>query len=183
MANSAFTPTSFAANSVVNPNATTGTSGIVDGVNGLKGFTDGSTATAGYLGETLSQSRIYSSATAVTTGTPLNITATALTLTPGVWSIRGQAYFEVSSAQITLCYAAISKTSATIPAQWGTPSGDEVASNFRLGSGYFITVTHSIAPYIVNITTNTVFYLVGQASWSTGAGVTVNGIISATRIR
>jgi hypothetical protein len=68
------------------PNATTGSSGYVDGVNGLKGFTDGSTATAGYLGEKIAAT-ITADATAAGSDTETDVTSGSIALTAGQWLI------------------------------------------------------------------------------------------------
>jgi len=147
----------------------------------VQGRVDGAAASAGYIGESLSQSRAYASQISVSTGVDTNVTATPLTLTPGSWLISGVVHLETSSAQVTDFRAGISTTSATLPSVYGTPSGNQVAYRYFLNN-YTGAFTASISSYVVNVSTPTTFYLIGRPTWSTGVNSFLDGYIQAIRI-
>ncbi|QGY29758.1 hypothetical protein [Pantoea cypripedii] len=136
-----------------------------------KGVTDGTDAAAGEIGEVLSAS---SNATPVTltSGTASNLIQ--LTLTPGDWDIRGVGRFEPSVGSVTAVSASWNTTSATFA---GFPDNAQL-------QGITAGGTQQIPAPIkrMNITTNTIIYLVGLAVFTSGtcAG---KGFIEARRVR
>lgn len=83
-----------------------------------KGTATNDAASAGYIGETMTISRVYSSKTTLSSGTAVNIgTTTSITLTPGDWEIHAWGGFETgASTTVSELDIAVSATSATLPA-------------------------------------------------------------------
>lgn len=138
----------------------------------LWGNWSGVAPAAGFVGQYLSQTRA-SAGIALTTATPTNVTATALTLTPGTWDVSAIAQF-ANIATGTAQIASISLTSATL----GTPGNDTISSTVTTGESGL-----SIPSYRINVPLaggSISVYLVAQADH---AGTTnVFGRISATRV-
>ena len=116
-------------------------------------------------------SRLRSNATSLTASTPVNVaTTTNLTLSVGDWVIYGTVGFLAGTGTtITSLVAAISKTSATLPAldTFAVPTAGEYTVNETFPSlaipGDF-TLPFQGVP--VSLTTSTTFYLVGQATFA-----------------
>ena len=150
------------------------------------GATNGSAVAAGYIGETISQTRLRSSALALTSTTPVNLTATPLTLTPGVWRI---VLFGAISPAFTTTFTtvkfAISKTSATLPAAdtFGVPTSGEATSDWERSSGeqFGNDRTYSVEVPSYSVSSNTTIYLVVRADFATST-TSACGSIFATRI-
>lgn len=134
-----------------------------------KGVTDGSSASAGEIGESVEATK---SGVAVTSGVSFN--AVSITLGAGVWDLTGVLGLSTSDAPITvigLSTNTVSATGAGFP--YGTQiSLPSIASNQRA----------PLPVRIVNITSSTTYYLVGTAAFSTGT-VTASGYLYARRIR
>lgn len=141
---------------------------------------------AGYIGETFSQIRLSSAEIGLTSSVTADITASPLVLTAGIWLMSGAVRIEVSSSQVTSINAGISKTSATLPTNYGGPVGDEAAFQWIMGNvggpAFFGASSNIITPYVVNLAVTTTFYLVAQASWVSGSGTTACGYFQAVRI-
>jgi len=161
--------------------------GFPVGARNVIGDTTGTAVPAGYIGEVLSQSRLKSAAASLTTATPANVTATSLTLTPGVWLLSGTVGFRTAATtSVTALFGAISTTSATIPPSDTTavPSStgqiqlaqERAASVFGSGDNNVI-----LPPNVVVVTTSTPYFLVAQASFTVST-MTTYGFISAVRI-
>jgi hypothetical protein len=146
------------------------------------GSTTGVAPAAGLLGENLSQSRVRSAATSLTTNTQTNVTATKLTLTPGAWIIKGNVSCEGTGATSTRYSASISKTSATLSGTdtIGVSTAGEIRNDILVNLGGN-NATVSLDGGAVNIMANTDFYLVVNCIFSAGS-VTTCGKIEATRI-
>ncbi len=153
----------FASGSSVKINTTTQTGGIASG-----GVTQA--PTAGFLGEQIRANN--SGGTALSNGTPANITS--IDVTAGVWDISaiGQCIFSGVSAGISV---GISATSATLTGN----QGDQYTT--QIVSGTALQPSVSIPSWRVVLTTTTTYYVVMTAAFSTGNGTGL-GRISATRV-
>ncbi len=154
----------------------------------IKGVTDGTAATASYVGEVLVQSRLRSASAAIATGTSANVTGTALTLTAGSWILQGSISFSpAATTSITQLVASISTTSATLSAS-DTTSVYDVNGQMRAVRSMNATVpgandiTVDIPPHPVNISGNTTFYLVQNTTFTVST-MNAYGSIYAVRIR
>lgn len=134
-------------------------------------------STSGYAGEQQRSFVNNSSALTLATGVAQNITS--ISLTPGVWDITGIVMWFATAGPVTgtAKSAAISTTSATIPAT--STAGDQWVTD-----PYMPTTTTStweaIPQFRVTVTSTTTYYLVSQAAFTAGTIVTW-GRISAVR--
>lgn len=152
----------------------------------FRGTTTNDDPTAGYMGEYTLTSRLASAATSVTTATALNVTASALSLTKGDWDVTGTVcYVAAATTSVTQLIAALSKTSATLPAAdtTGVPTAGEYI-NQQDTAANIITGTRCVdmPPVRVSLTATTSIYLVGKAAFSVST-MTVYGSATARRIR
>jgi len=136
----------------------------------------GAAISAGYVGEVLSQSRLSTSTLGLTTTTVANLTATALTLQPGVYDLTGFVGFQGNSTAVTQFIASISTTSATLGSQDNSYIVDGVSRNLST-SDFGMT----LPKYRVSITTATTYYLTVRAIFASGS-CNAFGRIEATRI-
>lgn len=130
------------------------------------GITNGSVASAGYVGEYTDVSTTFIS---VSTGTNL----TSLTLTAGEWDITGTVQLYGSSGSNAV-YGAINTTSGSVTGVYG--------QNYVLAAAYNAggTGVANISRYRVNITSTTTYYL--NASLA-GSSNNCLGFMSARRMR
>ncbi len=162
---------------------------VGNGTNSLKGTTTNDNATAGYYGELLGPiSRLKSNATAMTSPNTLNVCTTAsITLTAGDWDVRGMVGFVGDTGtSITLLKAAVSKTSATLPASdtSAVPTAGEVTTEYDtaanvIGAG---TVILPIPSYRVSLAASTDLWLVAAATFSVNT-LSAYGSMQARRVR
>lgn len=164
------------------PIVTQSTAGAVASAGQLLGTNTNTAASAQNVGEYLVQSRLRSAATNLTSATPLNVTATPLTLTAGDWDIYGSISFEdeVGGTTPTRFQAAISQTSATLPAT-DTISVANSNGEFMVQSQFASFTlsgieTLNIPPHPVKLTGNTIFYLVAQSTFGAGTVGTFGSI-------
>lgn len=139
----------------------------------IDGITDGSNATAGYIGEYISSTILNSSAVSLTNNTAKDITS--IILTAGDWDVEGNINFCQSSVSMSSVIAWSSETSATMPDNSAincVTSPTSVAYN-QLGV--------QIPKTRINVTTNTTIYLSGYATFS--GLLSACGNISARRVR
>lgn len=151
-----------------------GTGGVA-----IMGYTDGSSASAGQVGEIISSAVVYTTAS-LTTATPANITN--VPLTAGTWIVWGRVVFAAgASTTITYLEAGINSVSATLP-NILTPiigtSDTRLTATFSTGG----TNVLSLSPAVIPISANTTIYLVGSANFGTST-MTAGGVIIAQRIR
>lgn len=73
------------------PNATNGISGLVDGINGLKSFSDNSAAAAGYVG-----SYVTSTGTSVSAVNSQWVDVATITLAAGDWDVIAYHYMDIN---------------------------------------------------------------------------------------
>lgn len=153
----------------------------------LLGTTTNGNATAGYVGEIQTATRLRSAATAIVTATTINVTASPIVLTAGHWSVRAYAGFTTSTASWSQMIVSVSATSATTSGAdtIAVPTGGEVRFNdetsFTLQS---VDRNYALAGYstkVANAATLTL-YLVARAIISAGT-MTVYGSVEAIRIR
>jgi hypothetical protein len=144
----------------------------------IVGRTDGNAPATGMVGQQLSQSRLAASAVSLTTTTAANVTATALTLTPGVWELSGFISVVGSATSVTQIIGSISTTSATLGSADNAYIVDGATRSLAT-SDYGA----SIPIYRVNITSDTIYYLVARVIFS-GGGNTASafGRIQANRV-
>jgi hypothetical protein len=173
------------ANAEVQPG---GTGAIATFPGGVKITNNTTAAAAGAVGEYFTQSRVRSAAASLTTGTVANVTAATLDLTAGDWDISGAVGFlPGATTSITLLFAGVSLTSATLPA------GDTTAVNNSTGEYYTASANAAFVPsnndivliipsYRVILTGNTTFYLVSRGNFTTST-LTTYGMINARRVR
>jgi hypothetical protein len=138
------------------------------------GAAGGSFPGAGESGEIISSNII----TGVTISNNVPTNVTLIQLTPGVWQVQGEVWF-LPTAGFTAIYSAINTVNATFP----TVPGIAVARSqivFPSATPSNAEQILSLRPCYVNITTNTTYYLVGQAAF--GGTCTVMGNIWAVRI-
>ncbi|CAK0767288.1 hypothetical protein CCP3SC1AL1_4110003 [Gammaproteobacteria bacterium] len=143
----------------------------------IVGRVDGSTVGSGYIGEVFSQQRARGAAIALTTNVYTDVTGTALTLTPGVWSITASVGYTGTAASVTL-ESFVGTASGT-----GT-GGQDTADGFISTPALSIAVTDyitSLPPVIKNISTSTPYYLKIRGVFAAGAA-NAFGTIKAIRI-
>lgn len=161
---------------------------FADSTKGILGTATNNDAATGYVGEYVSQSRLNSATTALSTGTAANVTASPLSIpSAGDWEVGGAIGFSPGAGtSVTLLIAAISATSATVPSadtlavanssgeirsQWAS-SANIVGSNNTL-----VLPTHRFTT-----TGAATLYLVAQASFSVSTLATY-GSIWVRRVR
>lgn len=179
---------SYGGNDLVN-------SGNTQTVTGIKTFSTqligagtatNDSAAAGIIGEVLSISRVQSAATSVTTATTLNVTASSLSLTAGDWDLEGCIDFlPDATTSVTKLFAAISKTSATLPAAdtYAVPTAGEVRQQLTYAAMVPTDVISiPLTRTRVSISSTTSFFLVARANFSVST-MTTYGSLTARRVR
>ena len=119
----------------------------------------------------------------LTTATPANIAS--IKLTAGVWQISGAVgYITAATTSVSEMAAGVSKTTATLSANYATPVGGEVSVRDKMTA--FVptatTLTQVIPTFCVTITEDTTLYLVARAGF-TVAGIGAVGYIEAVNIK
>ena len=155
---------------------------IFDGTNffafydhGLVGDASGTTPLAGYIGQSIRSYIAQGSAIPLVAGTAKTITS--ITLTPGTWSLSAQIAFSGGTPGATTSFieGSISATNNTRGLL-----GDASAS-INIGAGANSTDTIlSVSDFVVNVATNTNYYMVGFVLYSAGS-VSGYGRLSAIR--
>ena len=164
------------ATQLYNPGSTTG---LVDGTNGLKGFANNSTATAGYLAEEIVSNIPVGSAISLTTATATNIGS--LSLTAGSWRVTGSIFFHASGLNVVNVQTSISSTSATLQGNNGELNGLIVYPG-ELFAGSLTGATCPCPENVIYLSGATTIYLVGLANFPSGS-VDAFGWIRAVRLR
>lgn len=143
-------------------------------LSGIGGVTDGSAASAGKVGECMSESLAGTSPVNLVSGATANVTG--ISLTPGDWDVDGAVHFKMASATVTLSIGATSTDSATLPTdQSASASGLQLVN-----TSTFNTIVIPRKQITIN-STKTV-YLVATCYFSTGE-VSAFGLITARRMR
>lgn len=155
---------------------------------GVQGTNTNDDAAAGYIGEYAAASRIESARSNMATATATNVTASALSLTAGDWDVDGTIVFYSNSNSITRLAGAISKTSATFPANDtnGVPTSGESHLVWDMpatlpGAGGKMVVR--LPRTRVSLTATTSLYLVALAVYTAGTNIEFYGSITARRMR
>lgn len=139
-------------------------------ITSLTGVTNASDASAGVVGEYLTNT---TSGTAIVTGTAVN--ATSLVLTAGDWDVDGAVSFIPNGASFTVLNGGINTVSATNPV---FPNRFQYALAFTSATQYIPTTMRR-----VSVSATTTVYLIAQATFTGGTGSTVGGFIRARRVR
>lgn len=133
-----------------------------------KGVTDGSSATAGEMGEALQNTTLT---TSMTNATSINLAT--ITLPAGDWDLSGVVSIRPSGSTITQIIAGLSTTS----------SGSPVFPNRAVVSSSSSQVQEFNTPTVrYNISASTTIYLVASAGFTSGT-VTGDGYLKARRVR
>jgi len=150
-----------------------GTSGVE-----IQGRSTNTNAPSGYFGEFMNSTIALASATALTTGTAVNITS--LTLTPGDWNTWGGiAFVAAASTNITDLRVGISTTSGTLPGVLSTSQSQNIQGFSSLVAG---AVTYSFPSQEgrFTVSSNTTVYLIARATFSAST-LSAYGFFSARR--
>jgi hypothetical protein len=142
--------------------------------NGLGGVADGSSASAGRVGEYVSSAVPVGSAVGLASGAAANVTS--ISLTPGDWDVAGVVSFNIVSGSVSSSTAGIATVSSTLPSD-----GTAVACALQSAAA---TTYNSIpiARKQMSVASTTVVYLVGTCNFSAG-NVSAFGQITARRMR
>jgi hypothetical protein len=135
----------------------------------VAGVTNGSDAPPGQIGEIISSFRTTDQA--LTTATPTNVQSIALT--PGDWDISGEVWFHLtSSPTISALIGSLNTVSATLPA---VPAINTVYSQLNAPfTGTYVALALRTCRASVSVATT--YYLVAQASFSTGTVANLGGL-------
>ena len=156
-------------------NIATNTTAIA-GPTAVSGFTNGSNAAAGKIGEYLSA--VVQPASAVNLTANVNANVTSLVLTAGDWDVWADCYFAASFTDAAAdCQAGLSTVSATLPTVLPYGRGRAVGVEAIPASitGMYIRV---------NVSTSTTYFLVAVCEDSlSGAGFGAYGQVQARRRR
>lgn len=141
-----------------------------------KGTTTNDNAATGYIGEYVSSTVNSSPGVSLSTGTGANVTS--ISLTAGDWDVSGLVLYNPGATTVcSLSYAAITSTSATVPALTTGQASLECASKVAN------TIWGVVAPRIrISISSTTTLYLVANANFTTSTLV-AGGTITARRQR
>jgi len=159
--------------------------GFPVGARNVIGDVSGTAVPAGFIGEVLSQSRLKSAATGLTTATTANVTNTSLTLTPGVWDISGVVGFDINSTTtVTILNAAIANASASLPTS--DTIGVETSGQIRAVWTQLSAANNSDRSLFtgtarVSISVSTPYFLVTQATFAVSTA-NAYGSIRAVRV-
>lgn len=165
------TPTNVNVIGSINASINISAGGSINAGGGFGGTPGGGTFLPGSLGEI-----IFSNITAgltATSATALNVTT--ITLTPGIWDVHGEVWFNTSAAASAIV-AAINTVSVSFPGASSLATArSELIAAITAGIN-----TLPLRTCRVNVTVNTVYYLVAQCNFSSGT-CTVTGNIWAKR--
>lgn len=152
----------------------------------ITGTATNDNAAAGVVGEYLQASRLKSAATGATSTTSLNVTAAALSLTAGDWDVSGCVVFlPAATTSVTILKAAISKTTATLPATdtIGVPTSGEVAAQITTAANIATgDISLDMPMCRISLASTTNIFLVANATFSVST-LTVYGSLNARRVR
>jgi len=143
----------------------------------IKGVSDGSSASTGYLGEYVEAK----STVDVNIGSGSWINVDSISLTAGDWDVTGvNDWSEGTSVTHTELHSAISLYSSTTTTDHA--DGHNVISDRQAAN--FIFKTQVVPTVRISITSTTTVYLkFNNASWTAGTGVITGHRISARRVR
>lgn len=140
----------------------------------IVGVSTNTAASAGSVGEVLA-----SSGTTATLTTATGTQAATLSLTAGDWDVSGQAMLNTAGGtNVTDFYVSISATSASIAA----PVANSIATHERVPSSADHTVTLSVIPVQILLSSTTSYYLNVRADF-TGTAPSATYVFRARRMR
>lgn len=148
-----------------------------------KGTITNGDAAAGDIGEYKETTKAIGNAVAETTATPVNVVS--LALTPGDWEVSGVVNRSLTAVTATQYAAAISPTSATVPAQAGgsgVGADSSVIQDATFGTevtGNYVSQIHSVR---VKLSASATIYLVAADIFSAGT-IGLFGTLRARRVR
>lgn len=143
---------------------------------GIAGYTDGSSASSGKIGEVLTNGLSLVNATSLSTGTALNVTN--ISLTAGDWDVTGVVGFNAGgTTTITAEAAGLTTTSATLP---GLDTGAAIELAESLTGGVDNTIAMPVTRF--NISSTTTVYLVAKSSFGVST-MKAYGFMRARRVR
>lgn len=149
---------------------------LAGSANGMVGTTTNDSAAAGSVGQYISSTLAYGSATALTTATAKNITS--ISLTAGDWDVSGIAGFLFGGTTVvSYVSGSISTTSATMLSPQNI-----VEISFTASFTPSDIVNMAIQPTRISLASTTTVYLVGLAGFSIST-CSAFGLISARRVR
>ena len=137
----------------------------------ISGFTDGSSAAAGIVGQVISSVKLYTSGVTLTSNTPKDITS--ITLTPGDWDIWGNITVTPSAGVITNVQGWQNITSATQP--------DLAYQSITGVSTPVGNVAYPIPAITLSVSINTTVYLSCMATFGSGSVSACGGIYARRR--
>lgn len=153
----------------------------------IAGCTDASDAAAGNVGQELIQVRTRAARASLTSGTDTNVTATAITLTPGDWEITGTiGILTAATTTITAFNASVSTSTASTPAT--TFILNPSVSQIRVLTMYPTTyapggdIVNQLQPFRTSVSVNTTIFLVVNATFATSTAE-YYGVYRARRLR
>lgn len=141
--------------------------------NSIRGIIDGSSPTAGYIGEVIS-----SGATSVTLSTSSATTIVSITLTPGYWQVSGSCVQESTAALNN----GITATLNILGAGAGSTDGLNSIRILAIANGNF-SGSGTFIPQIVNVTSSTSTKTVILGGQANTAACNAGGYLYAIRIR
>lgn len=144
-----------------------GTSGVL-----IKGATNGSSISSGYVGNIVTSNVPFASAVSLTTATAKDVTT--ISLSAGNWYIFGNIFMNFPSNTGSAPAGWISTTSATTP-DFSTIYELNLVSSLISSLGFTVPST------MLNLSTTTSVYLSGSATFASGTG-TACGTITAIRL-
>ncbi len=180
---------------IADSTATPGVSWSYDHV----GIPGGTSAVTGYVGETMTVSRVRSAGIGLSTCTTgatgptnaTNVAASPVTLTAGDWDCSAQCGFKMAATtQVSGMYCGVSATSGAMPGVdvLAVPTSGEARSRFSTTDGSIMFVsgdwTQSIPSYQVTVAAGATLplYLVANASFTTST-MTAHGLLQCRRQR
>lgn len=164
----------------------------------IRGTNTNDSATAGFVGETMTLSLPFASRVALSASlTSCNLGAAtcpstggtqSITLTPGDWICTAQVQFPTGSTGGTLTNVIAAITPTTV-VNLGTvdvvPSGGQVKADFTIPSGAIGSnqgPSVTIPPIHINVASNTPYFVVARSTFTVGA-VFIAGFMQCTRDR
>lgn len=148
------------------------------------GTNTNNSATAGNIGEFMSQSRAIGAAQAfAASNTPVNVTASPLSLTAGDWDVSAVCYFfPANTTNMTVWQTSISQVSATVDANPGAFFSFGMSGVGGKAYNGNTVETLSVPPYRISLNATTNIYLVANSIYTVSTNACY-GIITARRVR
>ena len=147
------------------------------GPTAVGGSTTNDSASAGFVGETISSALGSGSAVALSTGTAANITT--ISLTAGDWDVTGQvAFLFVATTTVTGLAGGVNTVSATLPG-FNTGTSQTIYSSFAPGAQ---VITQTVPRQRISLASTSTVFLIAQAVFAVST-LSAYGSITARRRR